>query len=309
MRAIVQHRFGPPEVLAVEEVPDPDPLPTEVVVRAEAVGLNPVDAVVRSGRFPMLGPPPFILGWDVSGVVDAVVPGTHRFEVGDEVFGMPLFPRPARAYAERVASPSRQLARKPRGIDHIHAAALPLAGLTAWQSLVDIAHLQRGQRVLVHGAGGGVGHLAVQIAKGLGAHVTATAGADKLEFVRSLGADQLVDYRAQDFTEAVRDMDVVLESIGGGYAERSLRTLRRGGLLVTLVERTNAELAALTRTAGMRFAGVSVEPDGPGLETLAKWVDDGRLVVHVDEVFRFADAAPAHHRLERSVRGKLVLVP
>lgn len=309
MRAIVQHEFGAPEVLKIEALPEPVGLPTEVIVRVRAIGLNPVEAIIRRGAFPLIGPPPFVLGWDISGIVEAVVPGTQRFKVGDEVYGMPLFPRQAAAYAELVAAPSRQLARKPQRLDHVHAAALPLAGLTAWQSLVDVAQLGAGQRLLVHGAGGGVGHLAVQIAKGLGAHVTATVSAEKAEFVKQLGADELIDYRQQDFAEVARDMDVVLESIGGDYGERSLRTLRPGGLLITLVERTNSALARKVEDAGRRFAGVAVEPDRLGLERLSEWVDSGRLQIHVDEVFSFEQVARAHRRLEGSVQGKLVLTP
>jgi NADPH:quinone reductase-like Zn-dependent oxidoreductase len=241
--------------------------------------------------------------------VETVVPGTQRFKVGDEVYGMPLFPRQAAAYAELVSAPGRQLALKPRRLSHIQAAALPLAGLTAWQSLVDVAQLHAGQRVLVHAAGGGVGHLAVQIAKGLGAHVTATVSAEKAEFVKKLGADVVLDYRAQDFAEVVHDIDVVLESIGGDYGERSLRTLRPGGLLITLVGRMNTVLARKVEQAGCRFAGVCVEPDRVGLERLSEWVDSGRLQVHVDEVFSFADIARAHRRLEGSIQGKLVLTP
>src|SRR5581483_9262134 len=168
MRAITQERFGGPDVLQLIESPRPRPIPTEVLVRVHAIGLNPIETLIRSGAFPLLGQPPFILGWDISGVVEEVVPGTSRFKVGDEVYGMPFFPRAASGYAEYVAAPSRQLALKPRNIDHAHAAAIPLVGLTAWQSLVDIAKLEAGQRVLIHGAGGGVGHLAVQIAKALG---------------------------------------------------------------------------------------------------------------------------------------------
>lgn len=309
MKAIVQHQFGGPEVLRVEEVPRPTGLPTEVVVRVEAVGLNPVEAFVRAGGFPLIGQPPFVLGWDIAGVVEEVVPGTNRFKPGDEVFGMPLFPRAAGAYAEYVAAPARQLARKPRSLDFVHAAALPLAGLTAWQALHDVARVGPGQRVLIHAGGGGVGHLAVQIAKNLGAHVVTTVSADKLDFVRDLGADELVDYRARDFAETVRDVDVVIESIGGDYARRSLRTLKPGGMLVTLVERMNAALAADVIASGRRFAGVSVEPDASGLERLASWVDEGQLRVHVDETFSFAEVAHAHARLEGSTRGKLVMVP
>ncbi len=309
MRAISQHSFGDPDVLQVVEVDPPQPIPTEVLIRIHAIGLNPVEAKIRRGSAPMLGQPPFILGWDISGVVEYVVPGVNRFRPGDEVFGMPFFPRPAAAYAELVAAPSRQLALKPRSLDHVHAAALPLAGLTAWQSLVDVAQVQPGQRVLIHAAGGGVGHLAVQIAKGLGAQVVATASRAKAEFVRELGADQVIDYEAEDFADVVDNIDVVVESVGGDYADRSLRTLRRGGLLVTLVERTNAQLAARVKAAGRRFAGVIVEPDSSGLEKLAEWADSGRLRVHVEEVFPLEAVAQAHRRLEGGVKGKLVLTP
>ena len=307
MRAITQHSFGDPDVLQVVEIDPPQPLATEVLVRVRAIGLNRIEASIRRGSRPMLGQPPFVLGWDLSGVVEDVVPGVNRFQPGDEVYGMPLFPRPARTYAELVAAPSRQLARKPRSLDHVHAAALPLAGLTAWQSLVDVAQVRPGQRVLIHGAAGGVGHLAVQIAKGLGAQVIATATRAKADFVRALGADEVIDYEVEDFAAAARDIDVVLESIGGDYADRSLRTLRPGGLLVTIVERTNAQLAARVRASGRRFAGVIVEPDSSGLEKLAEWVDSGRLRVHVDAAFPMTAVAEAHRRLEGSVRGKLVL--
>ena len=307
MRAITQHSFGDPDVLQVVEIDPPQPLATEVLVRVRAIGLNRIEASIRRGSRPMLGQPPFVLGWDLSGVVEDVVPGVNRFQPGDEVYGMPLFPRPARTYAELVAAPSRQLARKPRSLDHVHAAALPLAGLTAWQSLVDVAQVRSGQRVLIHGAAGGVGHLAVQIAKGLGAQVIATATRAKADFVRALGADEVIDYEVEDFAAAARDIDVVLDSIGGDYADRSLRTLRPGGLLVTIVERTNAQLAARVRASGRRFAGVIVEPDSSGLEKLAEWVDSGRLRVHVDAAFPMTAVAEAHRRLEGSVRGKLVL--
>jgi NADPH:quinone reductase-like Zn-dependent oxidoreductase len=307
MRAITQHSFGDPDVLQVVEIDPPQPVPTEVLVRVRAIGLNPIEASIRRGARPMLGQPPFVLGWDISGVVEDVVPGVNRFQPGDEVYGMPMFPRAARAYAELVAAPSRQLARKPRSLDHVHAAALPLAGLTAWQSLVDVAQVRSGQRVLIHGAAGGVGHLAVQIAKGLGAQVIATASRAKVDFVRELGADEVIDYEAEDFAAVARDVDAVLESVGGDYADRSLRTLRPGGLLVTIVERTNAQLAARVKAAGRRFAGIIVEPDSPGLEKLAEWVDSGRLRVHVDETFPMTAVARAHRRLEGSVKGKLVL--
>jgi NADPH:quinone reductase-like Zn-dependent oxidoreductase len=308
MQAITQHAFGGPEVLELVDVPKPAPLPTEVLVRVRAAGVNPVEAFIRSGAFPLLGQPPFILGWDLSGVVEEVVPGTSRFRVGDEVYGMPFFPRAASTYAEYVAAPSRQLARKPRNLSHEEAAALPLAALTAYQALVDTAALRAGQTVLVHGGGGGVGHLAIQIAKLLGARVVATASKSKAEFVRSLGADQVIDYAAVRFEEAVRDVDVVFELIGQGYAERSIQVLRPQGILVTAIERMNAALAGQVEAAGRRFAGVAVEPDHVALERITQWVEEGRLRPHVEQVFPLREAGRAHERVASgSTRGKLVL--
>ena len=308
MRAIRQQTFGGPEVLELAEAVRPVPLPTEVLIRVRAVGVNPVEAVIRSGQFPLLGQPPFILGWDVSGVVEDMEPGVTRFRPGDEVYGMPFFPRPAGAYAEYVAAPSRQLARKPAGLSHAEAAVLPLAGLTAWQALVDTAHVAAGQRVLIHGAGGGVGHLAVQIAKARGAHVTGTVSAEKHDFVASLGADELIDYRAADFAAQVDGVDVVLDSIGGDTALRSIGVLRPGGLLVTIVGRRDAELAARTEAAGRRFAGLSVEPDYLALEALADLAGSGKLRVHLQATLGLAEAAKAHELLESgSITGKIAL--
>ncbi len=308
MRAICQQAFGGPEVLEFTEVQRPVPLPTEVLVRVRAVGVNPVEAAVRSGQFPLLGEPPFILGWDVSGVVEDIEPGVTRFQPGDEVYGMPFFPRPANAYAEYVAAPSRQLARKPASLSHAKAAALPLAGLTAWQALVDTAQVAAGQRVLIHGAGGGVGHLAVQIAMAHGAHVIGTASAAKHDFVASLGADELIDYGATDFAAHADGVDVVLDTIGGEVARRSIGALRPGGLLVTIVGRRDFDLAVRTETAGRRFAGLSVEPDYTALETLADLADSGQLRVHLQASLSLAEAAKAHELIESgSVTGKIAL--
>jgi NADPH:quinone reductase-like Zn-dependent oxidoreductase len=297
-------------VLRLADVPDPAALPTEAVVLVKAIGINPVETYVRAGRFPFAGQPPVILGWDISGIVEYVVPGVNRFEPGDEVFGVPLFPRAAKAYAERVAAPSRQLARKPAALSHNEAAALALAGLTAWQGLVDVAGVKAGDRVLIHGAAGGVGHLAVQIAKAVGAQVIGTASPGKHDFVRGLGADEVIDYRSVDFAEIVKDADVVLETVGGDYGPRSIETLRPGGLLVTTVDRLNRELAQKVSDAGRRFAGMTVEPDHAGLEALAALVEAGKLRVHVEKAFPLEQAADAHRFLiEAKPRGKIVLTP
>lgn len=309
MQAVVFAKTGPASVLELREVDRPIPLPSEVLVRVRAAGTNPVEAYIRSGAFPIQAPPG-ILGWDLSGVVEEVVPGVTRFRVGDEVFGMPFFPRPASAYAELVAAPSRQLAHKPKGLDHVRAAALPLAGLTAWQALVDTADVRPGERVLIHAAGGGVGHLAVQIAKARGAYVIATASGTKCSFVRELGADEVIDYQTTDFTTSTGNIDVVLELVGRDYGIRSIAVLRPGGLLVTAVERTNAELATRVTDAGRRFAGITVEPDYKGLEALADLTQQGKLRVHVSHTIPFAEAARAHTLLEAGgTLGKIVLTP
>ena len=182
MRTITQNTAGGPEVLVIVEIDDPTPGPGEVLVRVGAAGINPVDAAVRAGYYPLLGKPPFTVGWDISGTVEAIGPGVSEFAVGDEVFGMPRFPKQAAAYAEKVVAPAVELAAKPPSLDHVQAGALPLAGLTAWQGLVKIGGLKQGQRALIHGAAGGVGHIAVQIAKARGAHVVATASTAKLDF-------------------------------------------------------------------------------------------------------------------------------
>lgn len=239
MRAITQDTFGGPDVLRLADVARPEPLPTEVLVRVHAAGVNPVDWKTREGggMAGVLGEPPFVLGWDVSGVVEAVGFGVHTLEVGDEVYGMPWFPRQAGAYAEYVTAPARQFVRKPSTIGHDLAAAVPLAGLTAWQALADAARVEPGQRVLIHAAAGGVGHFAVQFAKHLGAYVIGTAREAKHDWLRSLGADELVDYTAVRFEDAVKDVDVVIDLIGDGVEEtstRSLETLRPGGTLVAV---------------------------------------------------------------------------
>ncbi|MEU9404648.1 NADP-dependent oxidoreductase [Streptomyces sp. NPDC048281] len=307
MRVITQHSLGGPEVLTVADAPEPRPLPTEVLVRVRAIGLNPLEARLRAGEFPLIGLPPFVLGWDISGVVEEASQ-SWRFRPGDEVFGMPRFPQAANAYAEVVSAPALHLVRKPASLSHIEAAALPVVGLTAWQGLVDLAGVAEGDRVLVHGGGGGVGHVAIQIAKALGAHVIATASASKRKFVEGLGADEVIDYTAVDFTEAVRDVDVVLDTIGGDTVERSLGVLRPGGHLVTAVAEEDTALIAGYEAAGMRFSGIGVDPDPVALRGLVALVEQGRLRVHVQETFPFERVADAHRLLDGGhLQGKLVL--
>ncbi|WP_410609530.1 NADP-dependent oxidoreductase [Amycolatopsis sp. lyj-109] len=303
MRTITQHTYGGPEVLTIVDTPAPRPLPTEVLVRVEAIGLNPLEPRLRAGEFPLLGRPPFVLGWDISGVVEAAQ--TWRFRPGDEVFGMPLFPRAAGGYAEFVAAPALHLVRKPASLSHVEAAALPVVGLTAWQGLVDLGGVTEGDRVLIHGGGGGVGHVAIQLAKSLGAHVITTARGDKREFAASLGADEVVDH---DFADVVRDVDLVLDTLGGETALRSLEVLRPGGHLVTAVAEEDAGLITKFEAAGRRFSGIAVEPDPVALRGLVALVEAGELRVHVAETFPFERIADAHRLLERGhLRGKVVL--
>ncbi len=288
MRAIMAQRAGGPDVLEEVELDRPEPGPVEVLVRVHAAGVNPTDWKSRART-----ESPFIPGYDVSGVVEAVGPGVRMYAPGDEVFGMPLFPKHVGAYAEYVVAPPRHFARKPASLDHVTAAGLPLVGLTAWQSLVDFANIQAGQRVLIHAAAGGVGHVAVQIAKARGAHVIGTASAAKHDFVRGLGADEVIDYTTTDFTTATGDLDVVLDTIGGDYAPRSRPLLRDGGIYIAL-------------TPGEDF--LLVEPDHAGMLALVDLVEKGQLTVAIDSVFALADAAKAHERGETGrAQGKIVL--
>jgi NADPH:quinone reductase-like Zn-dependent oxidoreductase len=284
-----------------------------VLVRVAASGINPVDAKVRryGGDPRAVGQPPFILGWDVAGVVEETADNLHRFAVGDRVFGMPWFPRLARGYAEYVTSAARQLARTPDGLTDEQAAGLPLAGLTAWQSLVDVAEVGEGDRVLIHAAAGGVGHIAVQIAKARGAYVIGTARAAKHDYLRELGVDEPIDYTTTAFEEAVSDVDIVLDGVGSeDYGLRSLKTLREDGLLIVLPGGVADVVAAAAREQSRRTAGMQVEPDYCGLEALAALVDEGKLTVAVEETFPLARAAEAHQRLEDGrARGKIVLIP
>ncbi|MFD2421821.1 NADP-dependent oxidoreductase [Amycolatopsis pigmentata] len=313
MRAVVQQALGGPDVLSVQQVPRPEPLPTEIRVKVRAAGINPVDWKTRAGAgmAHVLGEPPFILGWDVSGTVEKVGFGVTTLREGDEVYGMPWFPRAAGAYAEYVTAPARQFARKPSSVSHEQAAAVPLAALTAWQALVDTAHVQSGQRVLIHAAAGGVGHLAVQFARHLGASVLGTARARNHDWLTKLGADELIDYTAVRFEDAASDIDVVIDLVGDLYDDtstRSLDVLRPGGLLVAIPAGVSPELAAAAEAKGARVTPFLVEPDGPALTTIGALIDSGEVVVEVEETFPLEQVAAAHRRGESNrTRGKLVL--
>ncbi|MFI7420434.1 NADP-dependent oxidoreductase [Nonomuraea sp. NPDC049684] len=312
MRAVTVREFGGPEVLTVEQVARPEPLPTEVLVRVHAAGVNPVDWKTREGQgMAGLQTLPLILGWDVSGVVEEVGFGVTTLAPGDEVYGMPWFPRAAGGYAEYVTAPARQWARKPSTLDHVHAAAVPLAALTAWQSLTDTARVRPGRRVLVTAAAGGVGHFAVQFARHLGAHVIATASAARHPWLKELGADETIDYTTTRFEDAVTDVDVVIDLVGDAHdrtSTRSLKVLRPGGLLVALTAGVSPELARAAEAPGVRATPCLVEPDGAALTTIAGLIDAGEVAVEVAETFPLEQAGTAHARLRTGrTRGKLVL--
>ncbi|AQA09367.1 NADP-dependent oxidoreductase [Streptomyces malaysiensis] len=311
MRAVTIREFGGPEVLTAERVARPEPLPTEVLVRVHAAGINPVDWKTRAGQgMAGLQTLPMILGWDVSGVVEEVGFGVTTLAPGDEVYGMPWFPRAAGAYAEFVTAPSRHFARKPASVGHVEAASLPLAALTAWQALVDTAGVKAGQRVLVHAAAGGVGHLAVQFARHLGAEVVATAREPRHAWLKELGADEVIDYTRQPFEDVTGDIDVVIDLIGtlDDTDARSVSVTRPGGLVVAIPGGVSERLATVAAQAGVRTSPFLVEPDATALHTIAGLVDSGTVRVEVERTFALEEAAEAHRLGETNrTRGKLVL--
>ncbi|MCC4317304.1 NADP-dependent oxidoreductase [Streptomyces malaysiensis] len=311
MRAVTIREFGGPEVLTAERVARPEPLPTEVLVRVHAAGINPVDWKTRAGQgMAGLQTLPMILGWDVSGVVEEVGFGVTTLAPGDEVYGMPWFPRAAGAYAEFVTAPSRHFARKPASVGHVEAASLPLAALTAWQALVDTAGVKAGQRVLVHAAAGGVGHLAVQFARHLGAEVVATAREPRHAWLKELGADEVIDYTRQPFEDVTGDIDVVIDLIGtlDDTDARSVSVTRPGGLVVAIPGGVSERLATVAAQAGVRTSPFLVEPDATALHTIAGLVDSGAVRVEVERTFALEEAAEAHRLGETNrTRGKLVL--
>jgi NADPH:quinone reductase-like Zn-dependent oxidoreductase len=307
MRAMVATAWGGPEVLEERTVPRPEPGEGEVLVRVRAAGVNPVDHKTRASGG-LLGrrgvAPPVILGWDVAGTVEAVGPGVTAFAPGDEVFGMPRFPDVAGAYAEYVAAPADTLARIPAGIDHAEAAALPLVALTVLQAFAKAA-LADGASVLVHAAAGGVGHVAVQVARARGCRVAGTASAANQELLRELGVDTPVDYGAQAFEEVVRDVDVVLDPVGGEVRARSWGVLRPGGVLVSVVGPPKEGEA---EAHGARGAAILVRPSGEGMAEVARLVESGALRPVVSARLPLSEVAEAHRRLETGHgRGKVVL--
>nr|QXL90852.1 zinc-binding dehydrogenase [Streptomyces sp.] len=309
MRAIQQADWGGTETMELVDAERPEPVFGEVLVKVVAAGVNPVDVYTRQGvAYNRVLELPFINGWDVAGVVEEVGYGVTRFKVGDRVLGMPWFPRAAGGYAEYAAAPARHFARMPDGMGFTEAAALPLAGLTAWQMLTEVARVEPGQRVLIAAAAGGVGHLAVQIAKSRGAYVIGTARAAKHAFLTGLGADETVDYTTTDVSSAVRDVDAVIQMFGGEPGLKALDCLRPGGILVSAQAAWTPGLHERAAELGVRARGYLVDPDGGGLEALVDLIGKGRLSVHVDREFPLAQAAEAHDLIARGrTTGKVVL--
>ncbi|MEU3459487.1 NADP-dependent oxidoreductase [Streptomyces sp. NPDC006733] len=328
MRAIRLHEHGGPEVLRYDEAPMPEPGPGEVLVRVHAAGVNPPDWYLRGGLTTMPGETestvrlPVIPGTDVSGVVAAVAADVDTFAVGDAVFGLLRFPSfHGSGYAEYVAAPAADLARKPPGLDHVHAAGAPMAGLTAWQFLIAAGHdhpspfqaaphrptaLGAGTTVLVNGAAGGVGHLALQLAKGKGARVIAVASGAHEAFLRDLGADEFIDYTKSRPEDLVHDIDLVLDTVGGPHSSRFLRTLKRGGAQFPVLpgDFDAEEVAKL----GVTVSSAQVRSSGAQLAELAGLLDAGTIRVAIDSTFALADARAAHERAARGhIRGKIVL--
>ena len=306
MKAVRIHNYGGPEVLQCEDVRRPKPAPGEVLIRVHAAGVNPADWKVRAGHLKQLVPHkfPLILGWDLSGVIEKVGPGVSQFKKGDEIFSKPDTSRDG-AYAEYVVVRESEVALKPKSLHHVYAAAAPLAGLTAWQALFDVAQLKPGQRVLIHGGSGGVGHFAVQLAKWKGAYVIATASTKNQELLRHLGAHKTIDYTKQRFEDIVHKIDIVLDMIGGDTQERSWKVLKKGGLLVSVVQPPDVEKA---RELDVRAAFVWAQPNGNKLAEIAALINADNLKVVLDRILPLSEARRAHELSQSGhARGKIVL--
>ncbi len=331
MKAVRLHEFGGPEVLRYEEAPIPEPTPGEVLVRVHAVGINPPDLYLREG-YKMLPPEwqpkvdfPVILGTDISGVIEAAADDVTGFSAGDEVYSMVRFPSGlaggSKAYAEYVSVPASEVALKPAGIDHAHAAGAPMSLLTAWQYMIELGHNEQnplqpnrhepvpleGKTVLVNGAAGGVGHFAVQLAKWKGARVIAVASGKNEEFLRGLGVDEFIDYTKTTPEDTVRDVDLVIDAVGGSTTGRFLRTLKRGGALFPIFPLgfSGAEEA---KKLGVTVSATQVRSNGVQLAEVGRLLDAGTVRVAIDSTYPLADARKAHDQAAHGhIQGKLVL--
>jgi NADPH:quinone reductase-like Zn-dependent oxidoreductase len=305
IRKVRIHRFGGPDVLRVDEVEQSMPDALQVLVGVKAASVNPVDFKIRNGQYPAVKEDrlPYTLGRDVSGIVEKCGAQTTRVEIGDEVLG--IVGIGGGGYAEKVVLDQHALARKPGSIDHLHAGAIPLAGLTAWQGLFRRGQLKKGQSVLIHGGSGGVGHFAIQFAKAKGARVLTTVSTANVDFARGLGADVVIDYKTQRFEEQAQDIDMVFDLIDGETRERSWGLLRRGGVLVSTLTEPSQEKAS---GHGVRALRYTVEADGTELAEIVELVSAGKVKPHVQKTFRLEEAAQAMGLVEQGGSvGKVVL--
>jgi NADPH:quinone reductase-like Zn-dependent oxidoreductase len=305
MKAVRVHRFGPPEVISLDDLPNPEPGRGEVVVRVKAAGIGPWDALLRSGKSVLPQPLPLILGSDLSGEVDSVGAGVEKFKVGDEVFGV-TNERFTGAYAEYAVAKAAMLAPKPKRLNHTHAASIPVVAVTAWQMVFDLAQVSSGQAVLVHGGAGNVGGYAVQLAKRAGAMVIATASAENAPYVRGLGADGVIDYRTRRFEERVKEIDAVIDTVGGETLDRSYSVLKRGGIVVSVAAQPSREKA---EHYGVRALFFLVLVTTQRLTMIAEMLDAGALQSEVGEVLWLDEARKGHEMLEGVPhrRGKIVI--
>lgn len=313
MRAILMGGTGEPEVLERGSADVPISVNSEFLVRVVAAGVNPIDAKTRAGRgvSAAIDSFPAILGNDFSGVVVSSPYEAHPIKVGDEVYGMTGFPRFGGSYAEYVAVSSLSLARKPKALSHIEAAGVPLAALTAWGMVVEVAKAHEGQRILIHAGAGGVGHFAVQFARFFGAHVIATSSTRNLGWLSELGANETVDYTSQRFEEVVDTVDVVIDLVGNVHDDtgtRSLGVVRHGGLIINAPSGSWPTFMSDATAAGLRATTYKVAPDGATLSVISRLLESKDLRVVVDQVFDLDAAADAHRALETGhTRGKIVL--
>ena len=306
MRAVEIREFGGPEVLQVRDIPVPVPAAGEILLRVHAAAVNPVDTSIRAGRASGLSGAviPYVPGFDVSGEVAATGPGVTRFDIGDEVFAM-LSLRRGGGYGEYAVVKEDEAAVKPSGVSHGEAASLPLVALTAWQALFETAGLEQGQTILIHAGAGGVGSVAVQLARWRGARIVATASDYNHQFLTELGVDIAVDYRTRRFEDFVDQVDVVLDSIGGDTQRRSLAILRQGGILVSIVGLTPE---GRNPPPGINATSILVSPDAGQLGMIGELVDSGEIRPIVSHRFPLAQAAAAHEQSETGrTRGKIIL--
>ena len=309
---MVLKQFGGIENFSLKEIPEPKINSGQVLIRVEAIGINPVDIKTRNGKGQAQqykDVTEMIIGWDVAGVITKIAEDVKDFSVGDEVFGTINFPGQGVAYAEYAVAPAHQLARKPVNISMPEAAAATLATLTAWQALIDQGHIEKGNRVLIHGGAGGVGNYAIQIARNIGCYVITTASASDADFVKSLGADEVIDYKTQKFEEIISDIDFILDTIGGENFIHSLKVLKPESTIVLIstpnIEETN-KVAKEQHVKNYKL--MMMHSDGEDMRHIAEMLANGSLKVHVDKTFRFDEIPEAQNQLENGkVRGKIVI--